>query len=305
MITPLLGQDQLDHAGLERLVEHILNGGVHGLFVLGTTGEAPSLGGRLRREVVERVTKQVAGRVPVLVGVTDTAYTDTLALAGFAADCGADAVVLAPPYYFPNSQPEVLGYFQHVVPRLPLPVFLYNIPTHTKTPLEIRAVRALAGERNIAGIKDSSGDMAYFHELLAVAENRMNWPVLSGREELLGEAVLLGGHGGVCGGANLFPRLYVDLYRSATEGDLAAVRRLHATVMRISRSLYTIGRHGSGFLKGLKCALSLRGICSDLPAWPFERFSKTESERVREVLEELAGEVDLTRAAVPQVPTFA
>src|SRR3954465_14755813 len=99
MVTPLRERDKLDHAGLERLIEHILAGGVHGLFVLGTTGEAPNLGYRLRRELIERTCKLVRGRVPVLVGVTDTAFVESVGLAQHSADCGADAVVLAPPYY--------------------------------------------------------------------------------------------------------------------------------------------------------------------------------------------------------------
>src|SRR6185295_6273372 len=130
--TPLHSRDALDVAGLERLIEHLHAGGVAGLFILGTTGEAPSLSYRLRRELIERTCKQVAGRVPVLVGITDTAFVEAVQLSQFASEAGAKALVLAPPYYFPNSQPELLEYVQHLAPDLPLPLFLYNMPTHTK-----------------------------------------------------------------------------------------------------------------------------------------------------------------------------
>src|ERR1700722_3121264 len=103
VVTPLLGRDELDAAGLERLIEHMLAGGVHGLFLLGTTGEAPGLSYRLRREFIERACRQVAGRVPVLVGITDTAFVEALNLARFAAEAGAQALVLAPPFSYPNS----------------------------------------------------------------------------------------------------------------------------------------------------------------------------------------------------------
>ncbi|HEY9248654.1 MAG TPA: dihydrodipicolinate synthase family protein, partial [Rariglobus sp.] len=86
MATPLCGRDMLDVHGLERLVEHMLGGGVHGLFILGTTGEAPGLSYRLRRELIERTCRQVDGRVPVLVGVTDTAMVEAAGLAAVAAD---------------------------------------------------------------------------------------------------------------------------------------------------------------------------------------------------------------------------
>src|SRR3954464_2770577 len=93
LATPLLDEDKLDHAGLERLVEHVLAGGVHGLFLLGSTGEGPSLGYGLRRELVERVAEQTAGRVPLLIGVTDTSFAEAKQMAWWAAECGAHAVV--------------------------------------------------------------------------------------------------------------------------------------------------------------------------------------------------------------------
>ena len=104
MITPLKGDDELDREGTVRLTEHLVAGGVHAIFLLGTTGEAQSLTYRLRYEFVELVCRQVAGRIPVLVGVTDTAFIESVRLAEYAAKCGAVGVVAAPPYYFAPSQ---------------------------------------------------------------------------------------------------------------------------------------------------------------------------------------------------------
>src|SRR5271169_3766297 len=128
MVTPLRDRDGLDFAGLEKLIEHILAGGVNGLFILGTTGEGPGLSYRLRRELIERVCKQVRQRVPVLVGITDTAFVESVNVARAAADFGADAVVAAPPYYLPEAPPELQEYLDHLVAELPLPLFLYNMP---------------------------------------------------------------------------------------------------------------------------------------------------------------------------------
>jgi 4-hydroxy-tetrahydrodipicolinate synthase len=287
IVTPLRSRDELDAAGLERLIEHILAGGVHGLFVLGTTGEAPSLSYRLRRELIERTCKQVAGRVPVLVGITDTAYVEAVHLARFAAEAGAQALVLAPPYYFPNSQPELLEYVQHLAPELPLPLFLYNMPSHTKTIFEVETVQRAMEIPNIVGLKDSSANMVYFHRLIGLQPARPDWSLLVGPEELLAESVLLGGHGGVCGGANLQPKLYVDLYNASVASQLDRVRELHARVMQISDSLYHVGRHGSAFLKAIKCSLHEIGICDDFMAEPFHRFRDEERTRVRKLLADL------------------
>lgn len=287
MITPLLDRDTLDVAGLERLIEHILAGGVHGLFILGTTGEAPSLSYRLRYELIERTCGQVKGQVPVLVGITDTSFVESVNIACKAKEAGAQAVVLAPPYYFPAGQAELLEYLKHLTPELPLPLFLYNMPSYTKLVFEPQTIRAAAGFPDIAGIKDSSGNMIYFRQLQDLLKDHPDFSLLMGQEELLAEVVLLGGHGGVCGGANLVPKLYVDLYNAAYSKDLSKVQSLHKKVMQISTNIYNVGRFESSYLKGLKCALSCMGICSDFLAEPFHRFRRAEHKRIQRYIKKL------------------
>ena len=118
MITPLLDNNTLDVTGLEKLIGHILGGGVHGLFILGTTGELSSLNYSLRRELIRQTAKIVNGKVPLLVGITDTALLESIQLAQTAADCGATAVVAAAPYYFNLSQAELIAYYQHLADKL-------------------------------------------------------------------------------------------------------------------------------------------------------------------------------------------
>ena len=262
-------------------------GGVHGLFILGTTGEGPSLGYRLRYELIKRTCTQVAGRVPVLVGITDTAFVESVQTACKAKDAGARAVVLAPPYYFTPAQPELLEYIEHLVSELPLPLFLYNLPGRTKVAFGLETVRAAADIPGIVGLKDSSLNMIYFHQLQMLLEDKPDFALLVGPEELLGEAVLLGGHGGVPGGANLAPQLYVDLYNAACAKDLPAVESLHKRVMQIRTNIYNVGRYESSLLQGLKCALSCIGICSDFLAEPFHRFRQAERDIICRNVEEL------------------
>jgi 2-dehydro-3-deoxy-D-pentonate aldolase len=286
MVTPLAGRDTLDVPGLERLIEHLLAGGVHGLFILGTTGEGPSLSYRLRRELIDRTCRQVAGRRPVLVGITDTALVESLGLARHAAAAGAEAVVLAPPHYFPAGQTELLEYVERLVAELPLPLFLYNMPELTKTVFAPKTLRRLLDQQRIVGVKDSSGDMAYFEQTLAIARGRPDWSVLIGPEHLLAEAIARGGDGGVSGGANLCPRLFVELYEAAHRRDMAKVAQLQQIVLKLGR-IYQVGRHASAVIKGLKCCLSLRGICDDFLAEPFRRFEAPERERVCQLLDEV------------------
>lgn len=287
MATPLQDRDALDVAGLERLVEHILAGGVHGLFILGTTGEGPSLSYRLRRELIERTTRLVHGRVPVLVGITDTAFEESLALARHSAEHGADAVVLAPPYYMPEAQPELREYLGHLLPELPLPLYLYNMPPLTKVPFELDTVRWAMDQPRILGLKDSSCDLVYYNRLCGLLPARPGWTLLIGPEELLAQSMLLGGHGGVSGGANVFPRLYTSLVQAVQEGQIARARALQERIMRVSSLLYRVGRHPSSIIKGIKCALSCLGVCEDFMAEPFHRFRDPERNRIAQALEEL------------------
>ncbi|MFA5420325.1 MAG: dihydrodipicolinate synthase family protein [Bacteroidales bacterium] len=288
MITPLLSNKQLDVEGLERLVEHMISGGIHGLFILGTTGEAPSLSYDLRYELVERVCKQVAGRIPVLVGVTDTSLRESLRLAEKSKEYGADAVVSAPPYYYAPSQQELIEYYEDMADHMPLPLFLYNMPSHVKVSFEPETVRIIARHTNVIGLKDSSGGMVYFHTLMQMMkEEHPDFSLLIGPEELTAEAVLFGGDGGVNGGANMFPRLYTDLYKAAVERDLDKVLELQKKVMYISNTIYKVGKYGSSYLKGVKCTCSLLGICSDFMASPYHKFRKEERLKVRQVLESM------------------
>ncbi len=291
MITPLRGRDELDVAGLERLIERILSGGVSGLFILGTTGEGTALSYRLRREFIERVCRQVKNRVPVLVGITDTAFVESVQIARHAAAAGAAAVVAAPPYYLPEAQPELVEWLEHLVPELPLPLFLYNMPSLTKVSFELDTVRRAMDEPRIHGLKDSSGNMIYFHRVLGLLKHRPDWSLLVGPEELLLDAVLAGGHGGVNGGGNIFPKLYVSLYDAARTGDLVRARRLHAEIMSVRDSLYHVGRHPSAIIKGIKCALACLGICDDFMAEPFHRFRAEERAVVQSHVKEIEAEL--------------
>src|SRR4051812_16254938 len=161
------------------------------------------------------------------------------------------------------------------------------MPTPTKTILQVGRARRAMEMPNIVRLKDSSANMVYFHQLIRLLPQRPEWSLLTGPEELLAESVLLGGHGGVCGGANLRPKLYVDLYNAARARDFERAATLHAEVMHVSTTLYRVGRHSSAIIKGLKCALRELGLCDDFMAEPFHRFREEERERVRKVLAEL------------------
>jgi 4-hydroxy-tetrahydrodipicolinate synthase len=269
LVTPLTASDTLDTKGLERLVEHVVGGGVQALFLLGSTGEGPSLSYRLRRELIGLACRHVTRRVPVLVGISDTAFEESVALGRHAAENGAAAVVATTPYYFKPGQADLVSYFTTLAAALPVPLFLYNMPGFTGLVIEPSTVRRLMDVENIVGIKDSSGDMRYFGELLDLAEGRAGWAVFMGREELGVEALRLGAHGVVPGGANLVPRLHADAFAAVAAGDHARADALAGRIDEVVAAIFTLGGPGAGFIQGLKDALSLAGLCGNLLAPPF------------------------------------
>jgi dihydrodipicolinate synthase/N-acetylneuraminate lyase len=287
LVTPLLDNDTLDLKGLERLIEHTITGGVHGIFILGTTGEFASLSHKIRSELIERTCRIVNGRIPVLAGISDSAFSESLNLARVAGNSGADAVVLTPPYYFTSGQPELLEYLKRIMVQIPMPLFIYNMPAHTKVVFEPETVRIAASIPRIIGMKDSSSNLAYFKQIQYALRDHPDFTFLIGPEEFLSEFVLTGGHGGVNGGANMFPKLYVSLYNASVNRDFEEISRLQQKVMQISTTIYKVGHYGSSYLKGLKCALSVMGICNDFMAEPFHRFKEPERMKIKQLLEDL------------------
>lgn len=286
LVTPLSARDDLDREGLHRLLDHVINGGVSGVFILGTTGEAPSLSYRLRRQLIDETVRIVNGRVKVLVGVADTAFVESVQLARHAADAGVDAAVLTTPYYFPAGQTELTRYVQNIAPLIPLPVMLYNMPGMTKVWFEMDTLETLTSIDSIIGVKDSSGDLDYFAEVCGLKSRRPDWSILIGPEASLPEAMKAGGDGAVAGGANVMPNVFVQCYTALRDGDAIATEQLMLQIQAF-QAIYEIGKYASRHIKATKSALSLLGICNDLPADPFNPFLNPEREQVAKILRDI------------------
>jgi dihydrodipicolinate synthase/N-acetylneuraminate lyase len=210
VITPLIDNNTIDVKGLEKLIEHLVSGGVHGLFILGTTGEATSLSYQLRKELIKRTSELVNRRIPVVAGITDTSLNGSLEIAEYSEKMGLDGLVIAPPYYLPISQEEMRDYLEILVPKLPLPFLMYDMPGCTKMHMSLETIKK-AKELGAIGIKDSSGDMSYLFSIIQEFKSSPDFSVISGTELFLSDTIMHGGHGAVAGGANLFPKLFVDL----------------------------------------------------------------------------------------------
>ena len=288
MVTPLDEKRRLDKAGVKKMVAHLLEGGVDGLFLLGTTGEGPHLSYAVREDLVKTVCAFVKGRVPVLVGITETDMEDAIAFAKVCKAYGAAGAVAAPPYYFKLTQEECVAWYAELADRLPLPLVIYDMPAHTDTTLEPATVAKLAAHPNIVAMKDSSSVIALFNKYrVALEPFAEEFSLFMGPDEAMGEAVLLGADGGVCTGANLWPAQFKAMYLAAKAGDVAKVQRLQRFTTMSSYLLYGLGKGQIGFLKGVKCALAEMGLVKNVLAAPFAPFEGRERAKVRAAVKTL------------------
>jgi 2-dehydro-3-deoxy-D-pentonate aldolase len=276
MITPLNSDLSLDVPHAEKLIEHMIEGGVHGIFILGTTGEFAGLSSDVKSDLIRLTCRQVKRRVSVLVGITDCSFVESLDLAAIAKESGANALVAAAPFYMNIGQEELIYYYQKLANVVELPLFLYDMPSHTKINIDIETAVELSKHPNIIGIKDSSGNPENFRALCEAFKEKPEFKIFVGPEEILASTLEMGGHGGVTGGANLFPKLYVALYNAFQKKEKETVKKLQETILFLSKNIYNNETYRSSYLKGLKAAMAFEGLCQGNFAPPLFPYSESE-----------------------------
>jgi dihydrodipicolinate synthase/N-acetylneuraminate lyase len=287
LVTPLTSAGDFDPASYENLIERVIGGGVHGIFVMGSTGEFSSFSAELRQRIVQESCYAARKRIPVVVNVSDTCMENSLQLTEFAGKAGADAVAICPPFYFSVTQPDLVRYLSKFAELAPLPVFLYNIPQNAHHELTVETVEKLAEVPNIVGLKNSNGSLEYLQKVSRIKCVRRDFAVLVGTEEILVPAMEAGADGSVCGGANMFPELFVKLYNAMAEDRKSQGREMQEQVVRIAEALYTVGAPETSYFRGLKAALAELGVCGETLAEPFGPFSDGEREELRSRLNRL------------------
>ncbi|QOR70564.1 dihydrodipicolinate synthase family protein [Ruania alkalisoli] len=220
VLTPFTSELRVDEAGLQRQIQRMLDAGVHGVFLLGTSGEGAYVTDDDRRRVIATAVEVVSGRVPLLVGAMAPSARQVAAMAATSAGRGVDALVCTTPFYGASHQGEVREHFRAIATSVDLPVVAYNIPGAAGVRMSPELVAELADARIITGYKDSGGDEYALRRTVAACAPLEHFPVLSGSEVMVDSALRLGAVGGVPGLANVSPRPYVELYDAASVGDL-------------------------------------------------------------------------------------
>lgn len=265
LTTPLDADGGIDTASLERLCSFLIAAGVDGLFVGGSSGETALLSDSQRYEVIDVAVSTAGGQVPVVAGAVDTGTARVIDHARAAAKRGAAAVVSTGPFYVAPHPDEVVRHFELISRAVDVPVIAYDIPSATNTRLPRDAIVELAESGTIAGLKDSSGDLTAFRQiLLATADTDLR--VFTGSETVTDLALRLGAHGQVPGLGNVDPDGYVRLGRAAAAADWHTANAEQERLLRLFSIIDVADRSRIGFtaaaLGAFKAAQYLRGVIS-------------------------------------------
>ncbi|HCT78517.1 MAG TPA: dihydrodipicolinate synthase family protein [Micromonosporaceae bacterium] len=263
--TPLTPDFEVDTVSLTRLVDHLLEGGVTGLFILGSSSEAAFLPDGHRKVVMETVIGHVAGQVPVLAGVIDMTALRVLDHARVAVATGADGIVATAPFYTRTHPAEIEKHFRAIANLSGLPVYAYDLPVSVHTKLSSQTLLELAAEGILAGLKDSSGDEGGLREVILGRRSRgiEAFSVLTGSELTVDCALWMGADGVVPGLGNVDPQGYARLFQAASRGEWDTARTEQERLCRLFKLVDVGGPHmgrGSSALGAFKAALFLRGI---------------------------------------------
>jgi 4-hydroxy-tetrahydrodipicolinate synthase len=262
MVTPLTPDEKVDKQGMRNVVRYCLDGGMHGLVVLGTTGEFPAMTESMRQDAIEATLEEAQGKVPVLVGCGDSGTQKTLLQVRAAARTKANGVLVQVPFYFPLDQAAVIRHFLTIADASSLPVVIYHFPQMTKITYTPDTIAKLAAHPNVIGMKDSAGDFITMQRYIEMTAE-FDFAVASGLPTLALPAFELGAKAGIFAGGSLNPKLCVDIYEAWKRGDHAAAVTLQKKALLFSQ----IGTFGPNAAV-IKFALSKLGICGPTATAP-------------------------------------
>jgi len=278
VITPMTADEEPDEKALEALIDYHIEGGVSGIFTVGTAGEFWALTVEEKARIFEWTVASTRGRVPVYVGTCANTTREAVVLAELAQKAGVDALSVLTPTFITPDESQMYAHYKTVAEAVDLPIILYTNPDRTGNNLSVDLVVRLAEEvDNVAGIKDSSGDMTQTHEYIRRAPD--DFRVLMGRDTLIYSALVHGAAGSIAASANMVPEIGVEIYRCFTEGDLdgAIAAQRNLAPVRLAFSLGT-------FPAMLKAGVELVGLRAGPPRAPVSALTDDERGKLRQAL---------------------
>ena len=284
MLTPFTADGAINEKELRGIVEFQVTAGVHGLFPISSVGEYIHMAREDKFRIMEIIMEQNHGRARVCPGVGSSLPAESIILAKKAKALGCDAVVVAPPYYFPLSQENIEKYFETIADAVDIPIILYNVPLFTQ-PLSYDVVKRLARRSNVVAMKDSSGSMVDFlHFMDKVRIIGEDIHILTGREETLFPCLMVGGKGCMTATSGILPEIMLGIYEAWRAGDYEKAKELQFSILLLVRAMFSLP-----IPLGFKVAMETRGFAMGPPKQPLsdaERFKyRTMKTRIENIMQ--------------------
>ena len=279
MITPVTDKGELDETAARRVIDHMIAGGVDGIFVLGTTGESMSTPYALRNRLVSMLVEHVAGRAQTYAGISNNILSHSVEAAQLYASLGVDALVAHPPFYYPLTPDELLEYYTALADRMPGPLLLYNMPATTRISIPLDVVEKLSRHPNVRGLKDSERDAERQQAGVEMAAGRDDFVFFTGVAAYATQALKWGADGAVPSSGNLVPALCSAIYAYARAGGWAQAEEAQRKSDAVAAA-YQEGRTLGQSLAGLKYVMSLQGLCEPAMLPPLRALPADERRRV-------------------------
>lgn len=280
LVTPFNKDGSVDEKALRAVIRYVLEGGVHGVFIAGSTGEAYALEEKERLRAFEVALDEVNGRVPVFAGTAQITTEGTIRLTKAAESLGVDAVSIVTPFFITPNDEELYTHYYSIATSTRLPVILYNNPDRTRVTISVSVIKRLSELENVCGIKDSSGDMTYVAEIIRNTDPEFSF--FCGKDTIIYSTLVTGGKGAVPASGNVAPALIVNLYNAVKRGDLSAARAFQFQLAPL-RNAFSLG----SFPVVLKEALNLIGIPVGTTRLPIQPLTEEKRKALKKILEEM------------------
>lgn len=286
MVTPMTMDDEIDVDGLRRLTRHLIDGGCHGLFAVGSQGEFWAFNALEKEEIWRTVVEQADGALPIYAGTAAVTTREAVALTELAERCGADAVSVLTPFFISPTDQELFDHYRAIAEATDLPVILYANPARTGVHMSVDLVARLSEIDNIVGIKDSSGNLGLSAAYVGATPGTFS--VLMGNDALILAGLVYGTKGAIAATANVVPKLVVEIYDQFKTGNFEAARHAQDRLAALRRA-FTWGT----FPIVVKEALDLIGLPAGPARSPVGPLDEAQRDRLRQLLVDL-GQLEAT-----------
>jgi 4-hydroxy-tetrahydrodipicolinate synthase len=281
MITPFHKQGTIDFTALERLIEHLIAGGVNYLVVQGTTAETSTLNKEEKHAIAEFVVDIVNKRVPLVIGIGGNSTQEVINTIRSNSLDGYDAILSVTPYYNKPQQRGIYLHYKNIATVSPLPIIMYNVPSRTSINMKPEITLQLANEfDNIIGIKEACGNI---EQIMDIIRNKpKDFLVISGDDLMTLPLLGMGADGVISVVGNAYPKLFSDMVTLGLKGEMKKAREIHYKLTEFTRCIFADGNPS-----GIKAALEIKEIVSNNLRLPLVKIEKSHYNQLAGLMAEL------------------